>query len=402
MLAFISLLAIDSPSKQNKKDETNFCVKVLLTEKNVNDIFCWIIESEDGFLLSDPCLPRYTSHYVPGTRDERPKTFYFASKKLKIQTSNKNIYINGKRYLRNQIKIEPRSGHLSFDSNSYQGNFIIAIDSLTKPNNPSIFLINKLDLEDYIFAVLRSESWPGWPLEVNKVFAIAIRSYVISKVIEAKRCKRLYHIKNDNSHQTYHGHAFMKRNSDILRKAVEQTRGIFLAYNNEPIVAMFDSCCGSVIPAQIEGSVDFDKAPYLARGYACKYCNKCSLYDWEVNYGLEDWQKLLSKECPDIKNIKSIWVSKKDKSGLVKEVTIRGAKRSWKISGDKLYGLLKDVKSFCFSIKKVGKNVVIKGKGYGHHIGLCQWGARQMVRELFDYKQILKFYYPGTEFMRLS
>lgn len=377
-------LAINAPSKQRTNP---FYVKVLLAKKKLQDIFCWTIESEDGFLVSDP--------------HKCSKLFSYASKEIKIQTSNKNIYINGKKYLRNQIKIEPKTGHLFFNGKSYQGEFIIALDRSTKQEGSYIVFLNKLELEDYVFAVLRSESWPGWPLEVNKVFAIAIRSYVISKVIEAKKCTRLYHIKNDNSHQTYHGHEFMKRNNNLLRKAVEETRGVFLAHNNEPIVAMFDSCCGSIIPSQISGSINFDIAPYLARDYACKYCNKCSLYSWEICYSLKDLQKLFTRACPNIKQIRSIWVSKRDASGLVKEVTIRDGKRSWKITGDTLYGLLKEVKSFCFSIKKTGKQVVIKGKGYGHHIGLCQWGARQMVRELFDYKQILKFYYPGTEFMRL-
>ena len=97
-----------------------------------------------------------------------------------------------------------------------------------------------------------------------------------------------------------------------------------------------------------------------------------------------------------------LWVSKTDKAGIVKGVTIRGNRFSWSIIGDKLYSLLKDVKSFCFDIKKTGDNICLTGRGYGHHIGLCQWGARQMVRELKDYKEILQFYYPGTDFMWLS
>jgi len=379
LIIYISILGTDQTAISTS--DNSFLVKVLLSEKKIYDPSYWFVESEGGFLVSDP--------------KDNSKIFYCASKKLKIHFKNRYIYINDKKYLRRQVKISPKDGDLSFNGNFYQGDFILTMDK------KNLFFINKVNLEDYIFAVLRSESWPGWPLEVNKVFAVATRSYVISKVVGAKKCKRLYHIKNDNSHQTYHGHKFMKRNDEILRKAVEQTRGMFLTFDGEPIDAMYDSCCGGIISADIENSVDFEKAPYLARDYPCKYCSNCSLYNWEITYSLAELEALLSAECSHIKNIRAIWVSKKDKAGLVKEVSIRGARRLWKILGEKLYSILKDVKSFCFSIKKRGDIVTLTGKGYGHHIGLCQWGVRQMVREFNDYKQILKFYYPGVDFMRL-
>ena len=67
-----------------------------------------------------------------------------------------------------------------------------------------------------------------------------------------------------------------------------------------------------------------------------------------------------------------------------------------------LYSALRNVKSFYFSMNKKIDKIVFRGKGYGHHIGLCQWGAREMVRQGWDYKSILQFYYPGTTYMQLS
>jgi len=377
----VSLLVLASSSNEGKK-ESSFFVKVLLNESKGSNGYSWQLGSTDGFFLSD-------------TNKDSP-IFYLSSKKLVVTFKNNFLYINGKKYLKKQIKIVPKRGDISYNGNFYQGSFIVV---LRKKNS---YLVNRVSLEDYIFAVLRSESWPGWPLEVNKVFAVAIRSYVISKVLEAKKCNRLFHIKNNNSHQTYHGCKFMDRNGKLLRTAVAQTEGIFLTYAGVPIDAMYDSCCGEVVPAAIEGGVDFKKAPYLARDYSCDFCKKCCLYNWQAEYNLSDLEKLLSKEYPGLRKIKSLRVSKKDGAGLVKEVTVRCSGRSYKIPGEKFYSLLKEVKSFCFSLKKRGNILILKGKGFGHHIGLCQWGARQMVRELYDYKQILKFYYPGTEFVRLG
>jgi len=377
------------------KLNNNFYISVLLVEKKLSDKSSWVLTSEKGFFLSD-------------NDDANSRTFFVPCKSLRIHVKHKNIYINGTKYLRKQIKIMPKGDDISFANNlsqadpcsrqgyQYQGYFIVAVDK------KDLLLINRLELEDYIYAVLRSETWPGWPLEVNKVFAVAIRSYAISKVLEANKCRRLYHIKNDNRHQTYKGYKFHVRNSSVLRKAVEKTRGMFLGYEGKPIIAMFDSCCGGVVPALVDGFIDFKKAPYLKRDCSCKYCRKCSLYSWNVSYTVDEFLRILSDVCPRIKDIRSLWVSKKDKAGVVKGVTVRGKRLSWSIVGDKLYSLLKDVKSFCFDIKKSGDTICLHGKGYGHHIGLCQWGARQLVRELKDYKEILKFYYPGTEFMWLS
>jgi len=66
-----------------------------------------------------------------------------------------------------------------------------------------------------------------------------------------------------------------------------------------------------------------------------------------------------------------------------------------------MYRLCKDVRSFCYTIKKDGDNFVFEGKGFGHHVGVCQWGVRTMVKKGFMCKEILDYYYPGTELMKL-
>jgi stage II sporulation protein D len=91
----------------------------------------------------------------------------------------------------------------------------------------------------------------------------------------------------------------------------------------------------------------------------------------------------------------------KDKAGLVTEVRLRGPKAQVTISGKKLYSMLKDIKSFSFDVHKKSGKIVFTGRGFGHHLGLCQWGARQMVRDEWGYKSILRYYYPGTRFMQL-
>jgi stage II sporulation protein D len=298
------------------------------------------------------------------------------------------FYINGQKMNEKAIKIDAIEGHLGFDNKVYQGSFISLIDGR------SCFFINQLELEDYVYSVLRSESWPGWPLEVNKVFAVASRTYVLAKIVEGGT-KKPYHIKNTNIHQTYKGF----HESDTLKKAVEQTKGLIVTFNKKPIHAMFDSCCGGIIPADLS-SMDFKKAPYLARTVICDFCKPCKIYTWKCEFDCHEFEKLLQEKGFPVSGIKAIQ-AKHDKAGAVQEVAIHGSQGVITLTGKQAYSLTTKIKSFCYSIQKKLKKIIFEGKGYGHHLGLCQWGVRNMIDQGWGYKDILKYSYPGTTCMKL-
>lgn len=370
---------IASPEKITSSERAAaYNVRVLLDEAAVGTKKIWHLMASEGFIIIDPRNPndRYTS----------------AESSMQIKEHNGFFYCNNKKMEHNQLYIMPEKGHIAFDGNHYQGGFL-----LVREKN-SLYLINNLDLEEYVFCVLHAESWPGWPLEMNKVCAIASRTYAIAMVKRSKTSKLPYHIKNTNVHQMYNG----VHGKEELKKAVEETQGVFLAYEGQPILAMFDCCCGGIIPAKIKG-FDFSKAPYLARSYACTHCKPCKIFSWKSHFSHNNLLADLKPEFPYLKKIKSIKISKKDGAGLVQHVTIQGAKKSAHITGKKLYSLLRPkVKSFCFSIVQKGDAISMEGKGFGHHMGLCQWGGREMVRKGYGYRDVLQFYYPNTTFMRLS
>lgn len=353
-------------------------VRVLLDEqKNPS----WKISSPRGFQIRSS-----------KTGKELPcKVTYHA---LSIKGEKGVFLINGKKFKEEELCIVPYAGGTHFKKERYDGSLFLA------KKNDSFFLINVLESEDYIYSVLKTESWPGWPVEVNKAFAVASRSYLLYQMLHARKQGRLYHIRNTNFHQTYTG----MHQSQSIRDAVDATKGIFLGHNGEPILAMFDSCCGGIIPRHIQGIVDFEKAPYLARPYACTFCKTCKIYSWKVDYTLEEFIERLQEGVTDsiIHSLKDVKVTKKDKAGIVQEVVARTSQASLSFKAQDIYQLLSGVKSFCFSLQKKQKTVTIKGRGYGHHIGLCQWGARQMVDKGWTYKGVLRFYYPGTVFMELE
>lgn len=362
-------------AKKNKKSIKPFVFNVRVLLHKCHHRGSWKFYSEGGFVVSSPgCAQRVR----------------YKKNELHVVVQKNMLFINGKKVVGNNIIISSPKKIITFNHQSYTGIFNIVIE------NDYGYVINELDIEEYVGCVLHAESWPGWPLEINKAFAIASRSYLISRMLEAEKSKRLFHIKNTNIHQTYKG----IHENPVLKQAIAETRGLILTYKKKPVDAMYDCCCGDVIPAHIAG-IDFKKAPYLARSYRCTYCKPCKIYTGRAEYSLEEFEKILQAAGYCIKNIRSIKVIKKDKAGIAELIEICG-NTVVTLTGKKVYSLFDAVKSWCFSVEKKGRIIVFNGRGYGHHLGICQWGARRMIDFGKKYPAILNFYYPGTLLMQLG
>lgn len=391
VLCFFYLSPCDASNNRHKNRLT--MVRVLLDDCDKQSSVKWNFVANKGFMVSpveSDCALHSAADACKGSRNQKKISKNKNLSRVTIAAKNGVLYCNGKK-LTQSIRVSPVCGHAQFNDVAYDGDFFIII------HNGSFLCVNQVELEDYITAVLKTESWPGWPLEVNKVFAIACRSYVAHKVLEAGKNKKPYHVKNTNAHQTYKG----RHDVPVLKEAVEQTKGVVLSFKGKPILAMFDCCCGGVIPAHI-ADFDFVKVPYLARTYACTHCKASSLYSWQVSYEHAVFEALVKGHQQEITRLFDIHIMKKDKAGLVTEVKLRGPKMQVNISGKKLYSMLKEVKSFHFDVQKKSGKITFTGRGFGHHLGLCQWGARQMVRDGWGYRAILRFYYPGVHFMQLT
>ncbi len=358
----------------------SFTVHVQLessSEKGPN----WDIHCEGGFRLRDTLAAEEYEE--------------LAGPLCSIRVEGKRLLVNNRKLRHPYITIEPREGFLTFNGQNYPGSFSIVADG------PTCHLVNSVDLEEYVYCVLRAESWPGWPLEVNKAFAIMQRSYVVSKVLRARMLKKkgkrfLFDIGSTNKDQTYRG----LHTSHELRRAVDETAGIVLAHKGKPIEAMYDCCCGGFVPAKMEDT-NFKEAPYLARTKACTFCADCKIFQWEAIYDLTVAEELLHGFDPKLKNIRGMKVGRIDKGGVVHTVKVLVGKRWHTLSRRLIYSLFKRIKSYNFSITIDGKHLVFRGRGLGHLKGACQWGARNMVEHGWSYQDVLHFYYPGVNFMRV-
>ena len=369
--------ALGREEEKESATQTTFPVRVLLDQTEENSSFSWTLSSAKGFKIEDV-------NNATTVEDIKDCKIIITLKKGKIA-------INGRRLSVRQARIIAQEGYIKYNDLEYAGDMLITW------HEKMIYLINSVDLEDYIFSVVRWEGWPGWPLEVNKVFAIMCRTYVVNKVLIERRKKKIFDIKNSNIHQTYKGiHA-----ADHLRQALAETRGVVMTYKGVPIEAMYDASCGGVVPALLDG-VNFNGAPYLKRTYACPYCKKTKVYSWQVEYTRSSLEEILKNYLELPISIIDISVSKRDKAGVVQELLMRAKSGTYVLPAKKVYALFKYVKSLCFDVVKKGKRFIFKGRGYGHHLGICQWGVRQMVKEGWTYLEILNFYYLGISFMNIQ
>lgn len=352
-------------------------VKVLIESKQRTQNETLTFSSKNGLLV---------------TCSDDPNKKLFFKNRIPITLKKKALFINHKKNASTIIRITPVDGATSFAGQRYTGTIYVF------SNNDDVAIVNRLPLEQYLESVLYTEGWPGWPLETYKVLAITCRTYVVWQLQHARKANKQYHIKATNHHQTFTG----LHHNDVISQAVKETEGIIIAHNRKPILAMYDACCGGIIPAKTKGIVDFSSAPYLARKYPCTFCQDCKIFSWQRTVSLDKAIKRLKDTLPKLTNIVDIQTNN-DAAGVTQDVAFfqKGHKKPFRVNRKIMYNLFPEVKSFAFTCTKQKNSLLIEGVGFGHHIGLCQWGAQAMVEQDWDYKQIIHFYYPGTKLMKL-
>lgn len=368
---------------------SNLFIRVLLDEQFAQEKTFHTITTSQGFSLVSPA----------GTE----KKHFLRANTLNIMVNKNIIYLmdqQGKfhRVNNNSLMVTPLDGFLHFDTHSYEGTLLITVDE----TNNKLLLINHVSLDDYVYAVLKCEILSHWPLEIQKVQAIASRTYALYQMRQARKSeiKRPYDIKNTNFHQVYNGSHRYRH----LREAVEQTHNMVLTYKNHLALTMFDICCGGVIPHHMKNRDE--KKPYLYRKNRCTFCRSKSFFQWQESLSTKDFLaklKVVNKKLfKSIPTIQKIWVESKDEAGIVQQIKIKTPRKTFDLPlKDFKQCLDNKLKSFVFSLETIQGTLKISGSGYGHNLGLCQLGARELVNRGWNFKKILSFYYPETKIRQL-
>ena len=255
-----------------------------------------------------------------------------------------------------------------------------------------LIVINQLNVEDYIKGVLYHEVSNRWPMEALKVQAVAARSYAFVQMLAM--VKKDYDVTNDIYSQVYGGLTSERYRTNL---AVDETKGEVLTFDGKVLPTYFHATCGG----HTEDSAELWPKQSLSplKGVRCIYCRESPHYFWKRNVRLKDIQDKLNAKGHDIGLIEDISVTKRNNSERIlslvitdrtgKQLTISG-KDFREIVGPNL------IRSNNYFIVMQGYYCDFIGKGWGHGVGMCQWGAQGMSTQGLTYDKILQFYYPGS------
>jgi len=257
-------------------------------------------------------------------------------------------------------------------------------------SDKTLLLVNHVDIEEYLCGVLYHEVSHLWPIEALKAQAIASRTFALYQH-EVNKDKE-YDLTNTTYSQVYGGATSEKYRTN---KAVIKTYGEVMTYDGKLFPAYFHACCGG-------STEDADKLwktnlPVL-KGGLCPYCTHSPHFNWSRKVSIWLVRKKLMENGYKCGKITSFEPSAYDVSGRVTDIIIKTTQGNLTIPSNKLRIMISPtlIKSTNFTVKLDKEFLYFEGKGWGHGVGLCQWGAYGMAKEGFKAEEILDFYYPNN------
>lgn len=274
---------------------------------------------------------------------------------------------------------------------NYESNTIIRVKRLSSSE------IEYLPFEEYIVGVLAGEMPIYFEKEALKAQAVAARSYALKKIEYNKDNE--YDVVDSVLNQVYLDNQYLKEawgnkyvdNINKLREAVNDTSLEYLDYNGEVIDALFFSTSnGYTENSSLVFNIDL---PYLQSVTSMWDSSTSSSFKSTKKISSSDFYSSLGLEKSNTLNFK---VLKRSSTNRILNLNINGTE----FTGRELYDKL-GLKSTDFSLKQDGDTIIIDTVGYGHGVGMSQYGAEGMALEGYSYKDILSHYYVGTSIKKL-
>ncbi|MGE5496672.1 MAG: SpoIID/LytB domain-containing protein [Syntrophothermus sp.] len=343
--------------------------------------------------------------------DEGEQLLQEAGTKLTFR-ANKNILsviLKGRNYSAGQFEIRPQAKgeFLKFKERAYRGVFRIKASK-------SVMLINVLPLEEYLQAVIYPEMGPASKpsdFEALKAFSVCLRNYTYMKIRESRGEFDVY---ADHRDQVYNG---VEGERTFSTKAISETKEMILEYNGALAKTFYFAACGG--STESSDNVFSEKGISYLQGVKDgddAYCSIAASFRWNEEIPaaelLADLKgaNLINNEKYVVSDVK---VESRFNSGRVNQLTFylvdaKGRPQNVSLFGNSLRNIIKSprtkglLRSNWFEIDPVMEDgslssLKISGKGTGHGVGFCQWGAIGQSRKGKNFQEILYFYFPGTQ-----
>lgn len=308
-------------------------------------------------------------------------------RKQSVKIRNNKIIIQGIPWHLSALQIAPlKGGYVFINKRIFRGKINLIVKA-----NGKILVVNELGLEDYLRGVLCQEVAPAWPMDALKSQAIIARSYALYQKQFPKA--EDFDLTSDIYSQVYGG-----KSSESWRtnRAVALTRGKIITYQGKVLPAYYHAACGGHTE-DASKLWNIDLAPL--KGVACNFCLHSPHYKWQAKISLLDiGSKLMAKGFRP-KEISGIEIIGYDNSGRISGIEIKSQDKGFPISAKDFRQALGPniIRSTNFTSRIDSGAVYFEGLGWGHGVGLCQWGSEEMAGQGSKYEQILKYYFPQSE-----
>jgi stage II sporulation protein D len=333
-------------------------------------------------------------------------SFGTTSSDVQVDLLDGRIRVGGS-VLGRRVEIRSRDPYiLTINGERYRGNLTL----LVLPDGAGLEVINTLPLEPYLAGVIGAEMPSYWETEALRAQTIASRTY--SLYIKRRfGADRQWDVRRTQANQVYRG---LSAESATIWEAIRATQGKVLTVRNsagedEIFAAYFSSTCAG--HTENSQNVFGDRSPALD-GVACSYCagvSRRSFLVWpKVSIPVEQVNQRIVDRYPKLSELEGIATIEPTRlseyPGLQRITQVRLTGPNGKTNTLRAEDLRlaidptgRKLKSACFVIRREnGAFVFDEGKGYGHGVGLCQYGAEGMAREGFSCESILQFYFPGS------
>ncbi len=281
----------------------------------------------------------------------------------------------------------------------------------TAKSNPPIRIslengkIISIPLEKYLLGVMSKEVPVDWPLEALKAQAVASRTYAVYRRQHPRNPK--FDVSATTADQVFD----KKRHyPEPLIEAIQETKGEVLTYQGEAFEAFFHSTCGGA-SEKASHVWEGDYPPPVEASHADPFCSAAPHDDWTYTVSEETLENILRDKGYALPKDWNIGIDRSDEFGRVQTLTIESSTEGRKknksvqtLNANTLREMVgySNLHSTLFVLSEDDNGIVFTGKGSGHGVGLCQWGAKGQAEDGKNYRDILNFYYPGADLMPLD
>ncbi|RBP35474.1 SpoIID/LytB domain-containing protein [Garciella nitratireducens] len=257
----------------------------------------------------------------------------------------------------------------------------------------------EIDIEEYVAGVLGGEINNDWPDEAIKAQAILARTFVMEFLTD----KTSKYQNADVSTDIEEAQAWAPKDvNNKVRKAVQETEGMVVAYDGHYIKAWFHSHAGGKTATAKEGLAFKDLEPPYIQSVESPDSQEAPPEDanWTAEFTKKEIINAANKVGSQIDSCNDISIGKKGPSGRAVTLFIDGTEVSapnFRVA----LGSTKMKSTLLTDFQVLGDKLIMKGKGYGHGVGMSQWGAYAMAKEGKTAEEIIKYYFKNVDIMKL-